>query len=291
MLSTIVVATDGSEAAHRMIACLGGLRGVGSRKAVLTHVFNVREVGGLYESLKAGMAPHLEQERAYLAGEGFDVSIEMPLGTPFYEINRVAEQSDASLIVVGSFGESLISEMLLGSTAHAVLQHAERPVLLIRIAITEGGEPGERCRVVCDNLFGHILFLTDFSDSADRAFLFLEHIAREAAPAISLLHVQDSTKLDPHLSHRLEEFNRIDDDRLERMRLRLQGLGASKVSAEVAYGKPKEVILDRARVAGRTLIVMGSHGRGILQAVVFGSVAHHLARLAPLPILFVPGVR
>lgn len=141
MLSTIVIATDGSEAAHRMIACLGGLRGVGSRKAVLTHVFNVREVGGLYESLKAGMAPHLEQERAYLAGAGFDVRIEMPLGIQFYEINRVAEQSDASLIVVGSFGESLISEMLLGSTAHAVLQHAERPVLLIRIAITEGGEP------------------------------------------------------------------------------------------------------------------------------------------------------
>jgi nucleotide-binding universal stress UspA family protein len=291
MLSHLVIATDGSEASDRMIACLDGLWRVGARYAVLTHVFNVRDVGGLYESLKAGMAPRLEQQGALLRAAGFDVTIETPLGIPFYEINRVADQSSASLIVVGSLGESLVGEMLLGSTAHALLQHAERPVLLIRLEITDGDDQGRRCRVVCGDLFGHVLFPTDFSDTADRAFLFLEHIVREVAPTVSLLHVQDRTKLDPHLSHRLEEFNRIDQDRLDRMRERLQSLGAGAVSTDVAYGVPTEVILERARAAGPTLIVMGSQGRGMFREVVLGSVANQLARLAPLPILFVPRVR
>jgi nucleotide-binding universal stress UspA family protein len=257
---------------------------------VLTHVFNVRDVGGLYASLKAGMTPRLEQQGALLAAAGFDVTIETPLGIPFYEINRMADRSSASLIVVGSLGASLIGQMLLGSTAHAVLQHAERPVLLIRLEITDADDQRKRCRAVCSDLFRHVLFPTDFSDTADRAFLFLEHIAREVAPSISLLHVQDRTKLAPHLSHRLEEFNRIDQDRLDRMRGRLQGFGAAAVSTEVAYGVPTEVILERARAAGPTLIVMGSQGRGVFQEVLLGSVANHVARLAPLPVLFVPRV-
>lgn len=291
MLSRIVVATDGSEASDRMVACLEGLRRVGSRTAVLTHAFNVRHVGGLYESLKAAMAPRLERQRAILSAAGFEVTVETPLGIPFDEINRIAEQSDASLIVVASLGDSLIGEMLLGSTAHALLQHAERPVLLIRLEITDADEQGRRCRVVCSSLFGHILFPTDFSDTAERAFLFLEHIAREVAPAISLLHVQERSRIVPHLSHRLDEFNRIDQDRLDRMREHLQGLAACQVSTEVAYGVPTEIILERARASGPTLVVMGSQGRGLFHEVLLGSVANHLARLAPLPVLFVPRVR
>lgn len=258
---------------------------------MLTHVFNVRDVGGLYQSFKARMAPRLERQRSLLLAAGFEVALETPLGIPFYEINRMADHSNASLIVVGSLGESLIGEMLLGSTAHAVLQHAERPVLLIRLEITDADDEGRRCRAVCSDLFGHVLFPTDFSDTADRAFLFLEHIARDTAARVSLLHVQDRTKLHPHLSHRLDEFNRIDQDRLDRMCERLREFGASEVSTEIAYGIPIEVILERARAAGSTLIVMGSQGRGVFREVFLGSVANHVARLAPLPILFVPRVR
>jgi nucleotide-binding universal stress UspA family protein len=291
MLSRIVVATDGSEASDRMIECLEGLRRVGSREAVLTHVFNVRHVGGLHEALRRAMASRLEQQRARLAAAGFDVTVETRVGIPFYELNRVAAESGSSLIAVGSLGESMVAEILLGSTAHALLQHAERPVLLIRLQITEAGDQGRRCRAVCADLFGHVLFPTDFSDTADRAFLFLGHIAREVAPVISLLHVQDRTRIHPHLSHRLEEFNRIDQDRLERMRSRLLELGARDVRTEIACGIPTQVILERARAAGPTLIVMGAQGRGVFGEVFLGGVANHLARLAPLPVLFVPRVR
>lgn len=291
MLSKMIVATDGSEASDRMIGCLAGLHAIGTRAAVLTHVFNVEVVGGLYQSLRTALMPRLEEQRTRLAANGFDATLETPLGIPCCEINRLAEQSGASLVVVGSLGESLIGEMLLGSTAHRVLEAAVKPVLLIRLAITTDTESGaKRCEAVCRNLFDHILFPTDFSDTADRAFLVLEELAREVKPRVSLVHVQDRTRLHPHLSDRLEEFNRIDQDRLDRMSERLKAMGATDVSTAIDCGVPTERILARARAAGPTLILMGSQGRGVFEEMLLGSVANHLARLAPLPILFVPRV-
>ncbi|MBI4279900.1 MAG: universal stress protein, partial [Armatimonadetes bacterium] len=161
MLSRILVATDGSEASDRMIECATGLRRVGSREAILVHVFNVRTVGGLYESLKALMLPRLEAQRGLLQAAGFEVVVETPLGIPFVEINRLADERSCALVVVGSLGESLIGELLLGSTAHSVLQNAVVPVLLVRLEITDDEDDGRRCRAIGEDLFAHILFPTD----------------------------------------------------------------------------------------------------------------------------------
>jgi nucleotide-binding universal stress UspA family protein len=291
MLSRILVATDASEASDRMLECLDGLRGVGSREATLVHVFDVRAVGGLYERLKESLHPRLDAQRQVLEAAGFDVSVETPLGAPFYEINRLAAERSADLIVVGSLGESLIGELLLGSTAHAVLQNATIPVLLIRLAITDDQNGGRRCRAVCEDLFTHILFPTDFSDTAERAFLFLEHVVRETGARVTLLHVQDRTRIHPHLQHRLEEFNAIDAERLDRMRVRLEDRGAAAVYSDIEYGSPTTVILERARTPGLSLMLMGSQGRGFISEVFMGSVANAVSRLALLPILFVPAVR
>jgi nucleotide-binding universal stress UspA family protein len=290
MLSNIVVASDGSEASDRMIECVRSLARVGSRRATLIHVFHVRDVGGLYGSLQKFLLPKLEEQARILRDAGFEVEIETPLGIPFYEIHRVASQRSADLVVVGSLGASLAQEVLLGSTAHSVLQNARFPTLLIRLEITrENG--GYRCKTICENLFRHILFPTDFSDNAEHAFLYLEHIVRETKSQVTLLHVQDESKIERHLRHRLEEFNQIDAERLERMKSRLEQCGAAGVAMEIPYGSPTKMILERARSSTFSLIVMGSQGRGIIQEVLMGSVANNVARLAPLPVLFVPAVK
>ena len=290
MLSSIVVASDGSEASDRMIECVTGLARVGSRQATLVHVFNVRDVGGLYGSLQEFMLPRLENQAGVLRDAGFAVDIETPLGFPAYEINRIARQRSAKLVVVGSLGASLVGDVLLGSTAHSVLQSAQFPILLVRLELTvENG--GRRCRAACQDYFRHILFPTDFSDNAERAFSYLEHIVRETHAPVTLLHVQDQARIERHLKHRLDEFNQIDAQRLERMKLRLEECGAAAVATEIPYGSPTKIILDRARGDAFSLIVMGSQGRGFISEVLLGSVANNVARLAPLPVLFVPAVR
>jgi nucleotide-binding universal stress UspA family protein len=290
VLSTIVVATDGSEASDRMVECLKELRRVGSREAALVHVFNVRDVGGLYDTLRESMLPKLEGQAAILRDAGFRVEVLTALGIPFFEIHKLACERSASLMIVGSMGASLAKELLLGSTAHSLLQQASLPVLLIRLEITEENG-GRRCRALCGELFGHILFPTDFSDNAEHAFLYLEHIVRETNTRVTLLHVQDEAKIEKHLKHKLEEFNRIDAERLEGMKLRLEQCGAASVRTEIPYGSPTKILLERARSGPFSLILMGSQGRGFIHEIFLGSVANQLARLAPLPVFFVPAVR
>jgi nucleotide-binding universal stress UspA family protein len=290
MLSSIVVATDGSEASQRMLECVKGLRRVGSQEVALVHVFNVRDVGGLYLSLQEHMLPKLERQAEVLRGAGFHVDVLTPLGIVPHEVNKLARRRSASLIVAASHGASMTSDVLLGSTAHAILQEAPLPVLLVRLEITEE-DGGKRCRGACEDLFRHVLFPTDFSDNAEHARLYLEHIVRRTRGRVTLLHVQEKGRIEKHLRHRLEEFNQIDAERLQAIKLRLEQCGAAAVDFEIPYGFPTKIIVERARGNDFSLIVMGSQGRGFIHEVLLGSVANNVARLAPLPVLFVPAPR
>jgi len=290
MLKNILIATDASAASDHVIDCVKDLRRVGSRQALLTHVFDFRDVGGLYLQLKRLILPKLEAQQKVLSEAGFETGIEIPLGYPAQEINRLAQARSSNLIVIGSHGETLAREMLLGSTTTAVLQSARVPVLLVRLEIVEAGG-GRCCRAVCADFFKHILHPTDFSETAERAFQHLEHIVRETKSAVTLLHVQDKTKIESHLKDRLEEFNRIDLERMERRKEHLLKAGATSVDIHIPYGSPTALILEQGRCEHNSLILMGTQGRGFLQELFLGSVSHNVARHARLPVLFVPALR
>ena len=44
----------------------------------------------------------------------------------------LAEEHDAQMIVVGSYGEKPLKGAIIGSTAHKLLHLSERPVLVVR---------------------------------------------------------------------------------------------------------------------------------------------------------------
>ena len=52
---------------------------------------------------------------------------------------------------------------------------------------------------------------------------------------------------------------------------------ALKVTSEIIEGSPKRVILDEAETWGADLIVVGSHGYGILNRLLLGSVSQAVA--------------
>lgn len=290
MLSNILVATLLSEASNRVLECVKGLSRVGARQAVLVHVLDVQHVGGLYLALRKLTLPDSEAQKGTLEKAGFKTEAEIPHGLPYYEINKLARERGCGLIVIGAHGQSPFKGILLGSVAHSLLENAVFPILLVRLEIT-AGDDGSRSRLVCQDFFLHILHPTDFSDVAERAFQILEKVVSETKCAVTLLHVQDKARIDPHLRHRLEEFNRTDTERLERRREHLLSRGAAVVKIEVVYGSPTVLILERARQKQFSLILMGTQGRGCIQEIFLGIVAHSVARHAPLPVLFVPAMR
>jgi len=58
--------------------------------------------------------------------------------------------------------------------------------------------------------------------------------------------------------------------------------------AIVRDGTPWQCIVDEARAGKYDLIVMGTHGRSGIRRVLMGSVAEHVLRQAPGPVLIVP---
>jgi len=282
--------TDASEASDHMLDCVKKLHHVGSQEAVLVHAMDIENIGGLYETLKSQLLPKLQAQKQALEQAGFDVSLEIPLGIPFREVERLAAEHQISVIVVGSHGHSLMRDIMLGSTACALLQNTRFPVLLARLELIES-EAGLSCDTVCENLFQHILFPTDFSDTAERAFQYLQHIVAETKTAVTLLHVQDKAYFIGEQKQQLQQFDQVDRERLERMQQQLLQRGANRVDTEIAYGSPTEIILQQSRQDEFSMILMGAQGRGFIAEIFQGSVAHNIARLAPLPVLFIPALR
>ncbi len=67
--------------------------------------------------------------------------------------------------------------------------------------------------------------------------------------------------------------------------LRSRGVDTTTVLLE---GNPVETILDQARELKPELIVMGSHGHGMLYHLVMGSTCAGVMRHAPCPVTVVP---
>ncbi len=289
MFSKMLVATDLSETSERAVCALGNLKHLGTREAVLLHVFNIRDVGALADHLMELARPSIERQRKTLEDLGYIATAKMALGLPQIEINRQADELDCSLIVVGEPGSTLTGEILLGGVASGVIHNATKPVLLLRLKRREKNEAP--CDAYpCDPL-EHVLFPTDFSDNAEHAFAYVKKIASCGAKRVTLLHVQDQARIERHLKNRLEEFNRIDTDRLERLRKDLMDAGAAGVDLELRYGSPKKEIVERIRKGDISLTVMGSQGRGFLGEMFLGSVSHAVARRSTVPVLLVPAVR
>jgi nucleotide-binding universal stress UspA family protein len=59
------------------------------------------------------------------------------------------------------------------------------------------------------------------------------------------------------------------------------------VSFLVWTGQPGESIVSAAQAEDADLVVVGSHGRGVVARILLGSVSDHVVRHAPCPVLVV----
>ena len=262
---------------------------MGTQHAVLAHVFNVETVGALSGITQRLYEPELQKQSRTPREMGYTTEIKFLWSVPFVEIGNLARQTDASLIAVASYGRSLVAQALLGSTAHAIVEHVRWPMLIVRLAHSHDEKGKTICAAACRELFNRVLFPTDFSNTAERAFQYLEYVTREVKPRVTLLHVQEKTRITRHhqWGENLEEFNRIDRERLERLRERLLALGAPEVGIDLLFGNPAQEIVERTGGSGHTLVVMGTHGRGSSERFL-GSVPFNVARRVSIPLLLVP---
>lgn len=289
MFTNFIVGTDLSAASYAVVSCLGGLKVFGANKCLLLQCLSLQDAtSAAFAYSTDDMDKMLNQQKEILEKQGFEVETRVIMGHAKKEINRIAEMENYSFIVVGSQGHSLVSS--LGGVAYGVMSSAKKPVLLIPVRKKDGYE--NECEPMSSCAFiDHILFPTDFSQTADDAFTYMEKLAADGVRRITLLHIQDQTKIDKHLRDKLEEFNRIDTERLKEIKNKLQSIGVADVKIELPYGSPKQEIIERTKKEDVSMVVMGSQGRGFFGEIFLGSVSHAIVRNSEVPVLLIPAIQ
>jgi len=288
MFSKVLIATDSSASSLAVVGCATSLHLLGTRECVLAQCFLIREHVAFPNQIKAYIESALDGQKRILERQGLRTTVVVDAGLPGTVIPRIAAEQNCSVIVVGSHGHNLPSEIVLGGTATEILHQATKPILLVRLKVDE-----DTGRAVCAGegceFMRHVLYPTDFSDHAQRAFAYVSKLVECGARRVTLLHVQDKAKLGRHLKDRLEEFNRIDEERLGMLRDRLTNMGDADIDIEIPYGASIGEILKRTGNGGASVVVMGSHGRGFIGELFLGSVSHNVARHSEAPVLLIPG--
>ena len=140
-------------------------------------------------------------------------------------------------------------------------------------------------------MFTRIVVPTDGSDFSDSALPFAAALARRSEAALELVHVHRHF---PCTQGAPAHDRGLDDDEKVRMhhqiantQARLAAYLRRDVSVTWLEGPAAQTLGEYVSKSGADLVVMTTHGRGGLSRVWLGSVADHMVRHSPVPVVLV----
>jgi universal stress protein A len=137
-----------------------------------------------------------------------------------------------------------------------------------------------------------ILVPTDLGEASEAAKVYGSMLAEGFGAALHILHVlpegpHDAPGLDAsRWAELMEHARRSAEERLEAL-LSPGERETLSVRTSVVFGRPVTKILEYAKDHGIDLIVIGSHGRTVVQQLWFGSVAQGVLLRAACPVVMV----
>jgi nucleotide-binding universal stress UspA family protein len=219
------------------------------------------------------------------AGVNFTTTVED--GDTVERILHHAKTRNCDLIVMGTHGSGGFERLLLGSISEKVLRKAPCPVLTI--PPHDATEPAPKTIV-----FKNILCPVDFSTPSMHALTQALSLAEEADGKLTAVHVLEwFTDPEPREYEQtsVPEYRRlVESDARARLAKAIPDEARQWCEADevLTSGSPHREILRLAEAQSADVIVMGIHGRGAVDLMVFGSVTNHVVRAATCPVLTVP---
>lgn len=182
------------------------------------------------------------------------------------KIVELAEKENASLILIGSHGKTPWEEILYGSVSEKVARRARVPVLVLRYDLFNNISPAD----LAARTFKKVLFPTDLKPSSDKVTDLLQLIKPQEVTVLYSVQQQE------------EEDDKARNKKLENIKMELSAAG---INAEVvlSYGDILENVLKAS--GSTTLVIMASHGKGILKEWLTGSISLNVARKARVPVM------
>ena len=183
----------------------------------------------------------------------------------FSEVNDVAKDQGADLIVMGSHGTSGLSEIFVGSNTEKVVRHSEIPVLVLKHKFNK------------DHL-KDVVFASDFSAESVAVYQKAAKLFQALKAKLHLLHVNLP-------SDRFRSTNEIDQT-VSNFLMKAEGNldKLSQINFVSDYTVEKGV-LNFANRIGADLIAVATHGRTGIAHFFEGSISEDIANHAVLPVM------
>jgi nucleotide-binding universal stress UspA family protein len=277
MFDKVLVPTDFSKHASKVIECVGEIPGV--KEIVLLSVISRSAITRFWDPVAEikEVEKKLMEDKKVITVPGIDVrvrAVSVLEGEVANAIQKVAEEEKASLVVMGARGKSLIQSILLGSVSRNVLRFGDTHLLVMRYRMLEGGAMETHCARV----FAKVLFPTDFSQPAEVALSFLKSI--QGIGELVLLNVVSAGETDEEIDANVAAANKKIDEIVSE--LVKSGI---TVTSKVVVGHPVEVIRSVAEEEDVSLVAMSSQGAVAIKKGRIGSTAYDVANSVNRPVL------
>ena len=284
-LNNLLYLTDFSEPAEAALPFVKAIaREYGSRiyvwhilrpnvYACMAPEFGVVVSAGLEEEAQAGM----RRVESQLTGLPHTTRIEWGPEVRA-TLERIVEENNIDLVVLGTHGRTGVQKFLLGSVAEEIWRSARVPVLTV-------GPRGKRAPNA--EGFHCVLFATDFSLQSLAGLPYAISMARESRGHLVQLHVIRQFKKEEILG----EVSASDAIyQLDKLVPTDAGL-SHRPELEVKHGDPALNIIEVASRCGADLIVLGIRSGDTFGVAthVERTIAHEVMVNAPCPVLTVRG--
>jgi nucleotide-binding universal stress UspA family protein len=292
MFKKILYPTNFEEFSLPILESLACLKKAGLEEVVLLYVI---DADSFQTEVDGGVALNLDQVRQtamqkldalaeFLRSEGIGVKSEISIGPLVAEILKTADKQEVSLIVAGRQKRDILGELFVGSTTDRIIRKSKAPVLVAKYHTLREVE-GKVKESFCLDLFRKILYPTDWSPGAERAKAFLSALRQVGASEVVGIHVTEKLPYEAEYLNR-EALEQQVKEKMVALEQELQSVGF-QVKTYALEGKPYREINRLATAEDVSLIVMGCHGMGWVDGMLWGSVSQRVAEYSEKPVLLV----
>lgn len=279
-----------------VLSCILNFKKAGAEEIILLHVIDVSKLPmDKYEGYHPDDVKRLTEISDLKMAEAVKIIEDAGLrarkiitvGVPYREILKVAKEEKVSLIVSGRQKRGVFGEIFIGSNTDKVIRYGEIPVYIPKYPAIFGTDK-EACRRFCERFFSRVLYPTDWSDCAQTALNYLKGLKDAGVEEIIVVHIMDEKAMRLQPPDKVKEFERVDKEKLDMVRQELEKEGFN-VKTRLNIGKASADIIRIAREEDVSLIVMGSHGKGYVEGILWGSVSRNVVEYSDRPVLLIKG--
>ncbi|CAN5375022.1 hypothetical protein BH20ACI1_BH20ACI1_22600 [soil metagenome] len=271
-LKKILVPLNGSMLAEQSLPIARRLAGVFGADIILA---NVKEDKKSDEKVSAPFdyEEYLQRTTELINNDLISADYVMSKGGPAREINRLALENAADLIVISTKGGFEVGHLFSSSVSQRLIQKTSLPILLLRPTDNWESRYSE---------FKKIIVSLDGSAEAECVLPLVKLLADEFDNEVLLVSVPEGAESENYAETMQQYLDGI-----------AAGLDSEKTQTKVLLGGsgPARTVLAFAESEQADLIVMATHGRGgkhRIEKLPLGSVPTRVIEKTKCPVLLVP---